>query len=130
MIDLTLDKYLMGRDKANPIDDEQRTNALHLLSRVNELLKQFYEETGAQARVITSGYRPAAINAKAGGAKKSKHMLCAAVDLSDADRKLAHWLTVDILDKYDLHMESATATPTWIHLQIFPPKSGKRIFFP
>lgn len=128
---ITLDQYLMGRDKANPIDDEQRTNALHLLSRVNALLEAFYAANpGAKVRTVTSGYRPAAINAKVGGAKRSKHMICAAIDLSDSDRLLAKWLTVEILKEHDLYMESFVATPTWVHLQLTPPRSGKRIFLP
>jgi hypothetical protein len=132
MSQLTIEQYLMGRDVADPIDEEQRLNALHLLSRVNELLEQFYSENPHVAkRTITSGYRPSSINAKVGGAKKSKHMLCAAVDLSDSDRKLSEWLkNTDILVKYDLYMEDKASTPTWVHLQIIPPGSKNRVFKP
>lgn len=127
---LTLEQYLMGRDKDAPIDDEMRTNALHLLSRVNELLERFYAETGASKRVISSGYRPATINAKVGGAKKSNHMTCKAIDLSDADGKLDAWLTDKILEEFDLYREHPHATKGWTHIQIVSPKSGRRTFYP
>jgi hypothetical protein len=127
---LTLDEYLMGRDKDAPIDDEMRTDALHLLSRVSELLERFYKETGTNARKITSGYRPAAINAQVGGAKKSNHMTCKAVDIEDGDEALDKWLTDKILEEYDLYREHPHATKGWSHLQICPPKSGRRTFYP
>lgn len=128
---LTLNEYLMGRESQYPIDDDMRINALHLLSKVNELLEEFYKANPkAKKRIITSGYRPAAINAKIGGAKKSNHMLCLAVDLSDVDCLLSKWITVDILKKYDLYMENKVKTPTWVHLQLPAPKSGNRVFNP
>jgi hypothetical protein len=128
---LTLDQFLMGRDKAHPIDDDMRTSSLHLLSRVNELLEHFYKKE-KDNRVITSGYRPAAVNASVGGAKKSHHQACRAVDISDADRKLARFCldNLDLLDDLGLWMEDPRWTNTWVHFQLVSPGSGKRIFVP
>jgi hypothetical protein len=134
---VTLDQYLMGRDKTAPIDDEMRTSALHLLSKINELLNHFYKaHPEASRRVVTSGYRPSAINAKVGGAAKSHHQSCRAVDLLDTDRKLMSFCleNLHILQELDLWMEDPRWTKgrvtNWVHLQIVSPKSGKRIFIP
>ena len=130
---LTIDQFLMGRDKQAPVDDDMRTSALHVLNRVNQLLEAFYKaDPGAAKRVITSGYRPAQINAAAGGAKKSHHQACRAVDLSDSDRKLAKFClaNLDLLQKLDLWIEDPRWTKNWVHFQILSPASGKRVFVP
>lgn len=135
---LTLEQYLMGRDKTAPIDDEMRTSALHLISKVNELLEHFYaSESAASARSITSGYRPVEINtAVKNAAKGSHHQFCRAVDLLDTDRKLMKFClaNLELLQKLDLWMEDPRWTKgkvtNWLHLQVVSPKSGKRIFVP
>lgn len=128
---LTLEQFLMGRDKQHPIDDEMRTSALHLLSKVNELLSRFYKNEKS-IRVITSGYRPAAINSNVGGAKKSHHQACRAMDISDADRKLAKFCldNLDLLDSLDLWIEDPRWTKNWVHFQLVSPASGKRVYVP
>lgn len=131
MVELTLDQYLMGREKESPITNGMREDAIELLKRVNALLAEFYKQVPkAKKRIITSGYRTAKVNAQVGGAKKSNHMLCRAVDLSDPDQVLDNWLTDEILEKFDLYREDPSATKTWVHLQSCPPKSKKRTFLP
>ncbi len=122
----------MGRDKDSPIDDEMRTSAQHLLSKVNELLEHFYKANPGSTRTITSGYRPAAINASVGGAKKSHHQACRAVDISDQDRKLAKFCldNLQLLDELGLWIEDPRWTKNWLHFQLVSPSSGKRVFVP
>lgn len=63
---------------------------------------------------------------------KSAHLYCQAVDIADGDGKLKAWLQEDEgrLERYDLYCEDFEHTPTWVHFQINPPKSGRRIFKP
>ena len=132
---LTLDDYLMGREARYPITSEQRANAEDMVRKVNLLL------TEAQiCTAVSSGYRPAAINAVTpGAAKRSKHMDCNACDLADASGSLDAWCKahLDVLAEIGLWLEhpSATRNPArfghgWCHVQRVPPKSGNRVFYP
>lgn len=120
-------EVLMGREKQNPLTPEMEGNLQKLLVAIN-LIRDLY----GKPMTVSSGYRPAAANAAAGGASKSCHLTCEAVDFADRDRKLTKWClaNLDILEQAGLYMESPVATPTWVHLQTRPPKSGKRIFLP
>lgn len=125
---ITLEEYLMGREELYPLTDEQKINAQETVKRINELLAVCNLE-----RRVTSGYRPEAINAKIkNAAKKSKHITCQACDIEDKDRALSTWCleNVEILVQRGLWLENPDHTPTWVHLQIVPPGSGKRIFNP
>lgn len=109
--------------------EEIKKNLDMLLDRMNKIRKAW----GKPMRV-TSGLRSQAdqmrINPKA---SKSKHLIGAAVDISDpAPNALQTWCkeNVKLLEEAGLWMESFDHTPTWIHFQIFPPKSGKRWFIP
>ncbi len=115
------------RNSAAPAAGELLTNALVLVRRVNALLAHWGDKV-----YVSSGYRPAAYNQRAGGANKSAHMTCEAVDLRDAEGKLAKFIQDQswLLQKYDLYMEDPAATPTWCHLQTRKTKSGARIFKP
>jgi hypothetical protein len=65
-------------------------------------------------------------------APKSKHLLGAAVDISDKDGQLWDWCmkNIKVLEEAGLYLEDKKATPTWVHFQCIPPKSGRRIFIP
>ena len=126
----------MGRDSQyqNEFTDEIKQNIQILLERVNPLLNEL-KITSAS---VTSGWRPAAINANtAGAAKKSAHQSGQAVDiLDDKDKKLAKLILNNkgLLEKYNLFMENPDYTngqhTNWVHLQCRPTKSGNRIFIP
>lgn len=122
---ITEAEYWMGRDVANPPTPEIRANVEKLLIALN-LIRDLY----GKPMKVSSGYRPAAANAAAGGAKHSCHLTCEACDFADPDRKLIQWClrNLDILEKAGLYLESPVNTPTWVHLQTRPPKSGKRVF--
>lgn len=127
---ITLGDYYMGRDVeyAAELTDEKKANAATTVSRVNLLMIAF-----GQSRKVTSGFRPAAVNAATpGSAKLSKHMTCQACDLEDHEGDLDGWAMEhpEVLEKVGLWQEHPSATKNWAHFQIVPPKSGNRVFFP
>lgn len=125
---ITLDEYLMGRDKQFPISDAMHLDALVMVARANQLLEKFGEY-----RKVTSGYRPAFINAATpGAAKHSNHMICRAVDLHDPDGKLDEFCmnNLPLLSQLELWLETPHSTRGWCHVSSFPPKSMSRVFAP
>jgi uncharacterized protein YcbK (DUF882 family) len=126
---ITLDDYLMGRDKKFPNDfnDDILKNAKSIVAKASEVLSAFGEK-----RKVTSGWRPPTINKMNNGAPKSQHMYGNAIDIEDGDGRLKKWCVTNIerLVELGLYMESPTATPSWVHLQQVAPRSGNRIFVP
>lgn len=135
---LTLADYYKGRDRlfASELTPEIAQNAKLTLERVNLLLQRFYAtHPRAARRTINSGWRPAAVNRKVqNAAKRSHHLTARACDLSDDDGALDRWLMTAlgqrVLEHCGLWMEHPDATPRWCHVQIVPPKSGRRVFHP
>jgi hypothetical protein len=127
---LKLADYYMGRDKTHrgELTRELRANARETLRRVNRLLR-----LAGLMRKVTSGWRPASVNAAVpGAAKNSKHLSCLAIDLEDRNGALDAWCLVhpDVLEDLGLWLEHPDATPGWCHLQTQPPRSGSRVFYP
>ncbi len=134
--------YWMGRDSAHAAEltDAIRNNAAELLGRVNLLLAWAYRDNvrpALDARTgthIASGWRPPAINeATSNAAAKSKHLTGEAIDLRDnGTRDLARWClrNIDALEEIGLWMEDPQWTPSWVHLQMVPPGSRRRIYCP
>lgn len=121
-------EYLMGRVKMEDLTDEQVRNLNTIVPAANALLEKFGEY-----RKVTSGYRSQEDQMRINpSAPKSKHLLCAAVDLEDKDGKLKAWCMANlkVLSLIGLWMESPKSTPTWVHVQCIPPKSGNRVFNP
>lgn len=112
----------------NQCTDEVKANAKELARRVSGLLFDWLQ------RCISSGFRDQKSNKLAGGSENSLHMVAAALDLFS----LAHYLMKDyernkeksLLVKWDLYLEHPDYTTQWCHLQMFPPKSGRRVFIP
>lgn len=135
---IELAQYWMGRDVtyAKDLNDEIRSNAVETVSRANRLLAIYQKATGdTRSRGVNSGWRPAAVNAAtSGAAKKSNHMLARAIDISDASKTMKAWLMTPAgqkaLIECELWMEHPDATPTWVHVQIVPPGSNRRVFMP
>lgn len=125
---ISVEEYLMNRITIEELTDEQLGNMNVIIPRANDLLDHFGEY-----RKVNSGYRSLEdqmrINPKA---PLSKHMICAAVDLEDANGLLKKWCeeNLTILTSIGLWMESPASTPGWLHVQSIPPKSGHRIFIP
>ena len=134
--------YWMGRDTAHAAEltDAIRDNATELLGRVNLLLSWAYADDvrpalDATTRThVASGWRPQAINgATSNAAAKSRHLTGEAIDLRDnGTRDLARWClkNLDALQEIGLWMEDPQWTPTWVHLQIVPPASHRRVYCP
>lgn len=130
---ITLEQFWMGRDRthAAELTDEIRANAERTIAVVNPVLELFFQANPTAAeRTVNSGWRPASINAQAGGAAHSCHLSGEAVDLSDRDRELARWLIQrpDVLERAGLWMERPESTPSWAHLQTRA--VGVRYFWP
>lgn len=101
------------------------SNLMELRARLNQLGFK-------PPRVFTCTYRSPEHNARVGGAKKSSHLTGCACDIADVDCKLKDYLRTNpvLLAECDLYAEDFDSTPTWVHLQSVPPKSGRRIFKP
>lgn len=120
-------EILMGRDNEFPLDEEQFYNLLDLLPRIN-LVRFHYNKP----LYVSSGYRPGRYNSNAGGAAKSSHLTCEAVDFADPNGSFALWCLDNLatLKKAGLFMEDPRWTPGWVHLQSRKVRSGNRVFVP
>lgn len=111
------------------LTDELRANAQVTVDKANQLLTAFGE-----ARGLRSGWRPQAVNnATPHAAHHSAHITCQAIDLDDEDKRLQEWCAADKganLVPFGLYMEHPIATPSWTHIQIIPPGTGLRVFYP
>ena len=118
-------QHLQGHEAE--LTEDIQTNAAIVCGRANQLLLEFGED-----RSLRSGWRPAAINNKVGGAPRSKLMTGHAVDIADPDGTLDAWCkdNPEVLERLGLWLEIDTATPTWTHVQCVPPRSGNRFFYP
>lgn len=130
---ITLQSYYMGRDTthAAELTPELRANAQRLLRAVNGLLEAILPILQTPVKV-NSGWRPAAVNAAAGGAPSSKHLSCLAVDLNDPQGEIGALLAArqELLSDRDLAIETPAYTPGWCHIQLGAPPSGNRVFQP
>lgn len=124
---ITRDEILMGRDKAFPLNPEQENSLYILTTRLNK-----FRAIYGKSMVISSGYRPAGINARVGGATNSAHIACQACDFRDVNGDIRKFIQENpsVLEACDLYCEDFKHTPTWVHLQTRRTRSGKRIFKP
>ena len=118
---IDLENYITGSGKykdrllSSELTKEVKDNAIFLLNRVNQLLKEF----GIKTATVSSGFRPSAVNAATkGSAKKSLHMIGKAVDIQDPKHELYKMIEAKpaLLKKYGLWMEHKDDAPTWCHL--------------
>ncbi len=133
---ITLPDFWMGRDKTHSAEltaDIVR-NAEQTIARANLLLTAFRSVVAdPEQRKVNSGWRPADINAGTpGAALRSKHMTGQAIDIADPEGDLDEWClkNPDALARIGLWQEHPSATKGWCHVQIVPPKSGNRVFYP
>jgi hypothetical protein len=124
---ITRDEVLMGRDKDYPLTQEFEWNLAKLLKAINKI-RDIY----GKPMIVTSGYRPGPYNKSAKGAKLSCHLTCEAVDFKDTDGSFAKWClqNMKVLVEADVYMEEPAHTKGWVHLQIRPTRSGRRVFLP
>lgn len=62
----------------------------------------------------------------------SKHLAGAAADINDPDGSIAEWVknNLKLMEVIGLWMEDFEHTKGWVHFQMMPPHSGKRVFIP
>ena len=140
---ITLQHYWMGRDvkHGQALGPDTRRNAARTVELVDALLNRA-RAAGVECQIspvtgslLTSGWRPPAINAATpGAAPNSKHITGQAVDVYDPQGDLDEWLSGPAgqaaLDDIGLWLEHPASTPGWSHLQTVPPNSGRRVFYP
>jgi uncharacterized protein YcbK (DUF882 family) len=127
---ITKDELLKGRDKQYPKDytKEVSDNLDKSLILFNKIRIAY-----GMPMIITSGWRPSAINGSTpGAAAHSKHVLGMAMDVSDPDGKLWKWVlqNLDLMQQLGIYMEDRRWTKGWVHFGVGAPASGKRIFIP
>ena len=140
---ITLEKYWMGRDiqYRAMLNHEIIQNAQVTVDKANQLLKAFKAETKITIDTVASGWRPPAVNGNTkNAATGSRHLTARAVDLRDTpERDLARWCLRNLkaLEDIGLWMEDPQWTwdeqgggKPWVHLQILPPRSGRRVYIP
>lgn len=135
---ITLADYWMGRDKTHgsELTAEIHRSAEMTVAKANMLLTQFRMAThDDEQRHVTSGWRPAAVNAAIpNAAPRSKHLTAHAIDIADPEGDLDDWCMsesgIAALIRIGLWLEHPSSTKGWCHVQTLPPKSGRRVFYP
>ena len=130
----------------NPVKDPPIEHRLNM-GRLHYVLN-FIRRLYGQPMVITSGYRTAEehfsiyqkINKERVLTGKpelsvpmgSCHLIGASADIYDPDGKLKEWVLKNrsLCEDLCVYFEDFKFTPTWVHLQIYPPSSGERFFKP
>lgn len=129
-------KEVLGSWTVADIPISHQHNIETLLQKVNVLRKAW-----GKPLKVTSGYRMLQDHLRIYAQKgitdrskipmKSQHLIGAAIDFSDPDLAFTKWLKEDNskrLVELDLYAEDGL--PNWCHIQLNPPKSGKRWFLP
>lgn len=135
-------KELIGNTDYNKLDKPIQQNLMTLLERINKIRSVWNKPMS-----VTSGLRTMEHHieiykkiAQDKGIpfdeskvpKFSQHLSGGAVDIADSKKELQKWCKDNetILADVGLWCEDFSATNSWVHMQIFPPKSGKRFFLP
>lgn len=125
-----MQELTMGRDVLYPKDFTKEVQAnLKVLHEKINIVREKY----GKPMIVPSGWRPQTVNdATPGAAKASKHIIGLAVDIYDEDGTLWKWVieNLQLMQDLGIYLEDKRFTNTWVHFQIGPPKSGKRIFKP
>lgn len=127
---ITKEEVLMGRDKLYPRDytKEISDNIDKMLEMLNVVRERY-----AKPMYVSSGWRPPSVNEKLSNAgKKSNHIMGLACDFRDPDGKLRDWVIehLEWLAGLGFYFEDFDYTKGWVHFQIVPPGSGRRVFVP
>lgn len=127
---ITKEELLNGRDET--FKDEYTDEISKNLDQLLEILNVLRSEYGKPMRV-TSGWRPSSINNMVkGAAPKSNHTIGLAADIYDPNGEFMAWVLkhLELMQSLGVFFEDFRWTPTWVHVQIIKPKSGKRIYVP
>jgi hypothetical protein len=120
---VSFEELLMQRHWEYPLSELDAANMARVWLRVNQLLAKYPEKLAPP--LVSSGYRPGHYNVKAGGAARSTHLTCEAVDIRDPNGKLDAWIdsNPNVLVECNLWREDPKVTATWCHLDIRPRKN-------
>jgi hypothetical protein len=120
---ISYDELLMNRHWQYPLTEADAINMARVWFRINKLVAQY--PATLTAPIVSSGYRPGHYNTQAGGAKRSTHLTCEAVDIKDPGNGLDQWLDSNHakLVECELWREAPDRSPGWCHLDIRPRKS-------
>lgn len=129
-------ELLSGQAKYEELTGDVRRNLDELYKKMNIIRGRY-----GRPMIVTSGLRTIKhhldIYAKKGlyppkVPMKSNHLFGRACDISDVDGSLKKWCldNINFLEEVGVWMEAFEATPTWVHFQINPPRSGNRFFKP
>lgn len=115
-----------------PTTPEIDANLAILLERLNKIRKMWGKPMNVSSGLRSQAKQDELIASGKSNAPKSKHLTGQAADISDPKGELQAWILNNIkhLEQIGLWLEDFKATPTWVHFQCVPPKSGKRIFLP
>ena len=108
--------------------EEVKANLNKLLVALNKVRVAYNKPM-----MITSGLRSIAEQQRTNPvATKSRHITGEAADVSDPNKAIQVWCLANeqVLIDAGLYMEDFDHTPTWVHFQCVPPKSGHRYFIP
>lgn len=133
---ITMNELLSGQASFDSLDKDVQENLNQLFLKVNIVRKEY-----GKPMIVTSGLRTKKHHLEIYARKgifppkvpmKSNHLFGRAVDFADGDGKLKKWIleNIKLMEEIGLWMEDFSATKTWVHFQINPPKSGNRFFKP
>lgn len=130
-------KELLKKAKLEDQTPEIQANLKILLERLNKVRVAWGKPMTSTSGLRTMAdhlriYKEKGITDQTLIPMKSKHLSGEADDISDPQQELQAWCkeNVEKLEEIGLWMEDFSATPTWVHFQIVPPRSGKRWFVP
>lgn len=127
---ISMDELLMGRAKLEDLSPEIQANLNLLLERINKVRTAWGKPMHVNSGLRLVGQQPA------NAAAKSNHLVGLAVDIGDdADGTLWQWVlaNLQLMQNIGLWFEDPRWTHNmgnWVHFQVVPPKSGKRIYVP
>jgi hypothetical protein len=131
---ITMQELLGGYKLEDQIDEIQKNLAI-LLPRIN-LIRTAW----GKPMIVTSGlrtladhlriYKEKGITDPAKIPMKSRHLIGAAVDVSDPKLELTTWLKAVESRLEDAELWCEQGNKNWVHFQIIPPASGNRWFLP
>ena len=128
---------MLGHHVATDLPHEHEVNIDELLKVINPLLALWPHPV-----LVTSGYRSMQDHLRIYRSKGvpddkipmgSSHLVGRAVDISDPDLSMTHWLQTDptaitTAEKLGLYFEAGNKN--WVHITNRPPQSGNRWFKP
>lgn len=133
---ITMKELLSNQCEYKDVTGDVRRNLDELFIKMNKVREKY-----GKPMTVTSGLRTIKHHLNIYARKgiyppkvpmKSNHLFGRACDIADGNKEFKKWCleNIEFLEEVGLWMEDFSATPTWVHFQINPPKSGNRFFKP